>query len=124
MLVWPPPPPAQYNQSHGGEEPLTRGQATMRFIPLIALLLAVTGWVLTVLTGINALSGHFDERTCQTACMQGLFFGGIAAGLASVILGVFALTKPEGRVLTYLALALAVPLCGVFAALILIGNFA
>jgi hypothetical protein len=95
-----------------------------RFIPLIALLLAGLGWLLTVLTGVNALSGDFEGRTCQTACLQGLFFGGIAAGVTALILGVIGLTKPDGRTLTYVALALALPLCAVFAALILIGNFA
>ena len=96
----------------------------MKYAPIAALLLAILGWALTAVTTTNLLSGHFDERTCQTACVQALFFGGVAAGVISLILGVIGLTRSEGRALTYLALLLAVPLCGIFAGLILIGNFA
>jgi hypothetical protein len=96
----------------------------MKYAPIAALLLAILGWALTAVTTIHLLSGHFDERTCQTACVQAYFFSGVAAGVVSLILGLVGLTRPGGRVLTYLALLLAVPLCAVFAGLFLIGNFA
>ena len=96
----------------------------MKFIPIIAVLLAVAGWVMTALMGINLLSGHFDERTCQTACVRGYFFAGIAAGGVALLLGLLGLVRPGRRALTLLALALALPLVGVMAGIILIGNFA
>ena len=94
-------------------------------IPLLALLLALGGWVLLVLTFANVLSGPLEDRICQTSCVQTYFFAGIAAGGIAFALGFIAMLRAETRTLPgYASLALAVPLCGVFGALIVIGNFA
>jgi hypothetical protein len=95
----------------------------MKALPFLALLLALVSWVLMALTGINTLSGHFDERTCQTACVQTYFFSAVATGGIGLLLALVALVRSDFRIVTYSALIVALPLCAVFAGLILIGNF-
>jgi hypothetical protein len=90
---------------------------------LIALLLTLAGWVLTALTTVNLLSGHFDDRTCQTACVQMLFFSGVAAGVSGLVVSGLALRRPEGRIISVLTLLLALALCAIFAVLFIAGNF-
>jgi hypothetical protein len=95
----------------------------MNLVALSALLLTVAGWVLTILTAMNLLSGQFDDRTCQTGCVQILFFSGVAAGVAGLVLSAIGLRRPEGRMMSVAALLLALVLCAIFAVLFIAGNF-
>jgi len=95
----------------------------MRVMPFGALSLGIVGWVLLGLTFMNLTGGPMEERTCQTTCLQTFFFSAAAAGGIGLILGILGLTKPDFRKVTYLALVLLVPLCGLIGGLILIGNF-
>ena len=96
----------------------------MNLLPLSALLLTLTAWILTALTGMNLLSGHFEDRTCQTDCVRTYFFSGVATGVGGLVLSGLSLMHPQGRILGLTALALALGLCAIFAALFVIGNFA
>lgn len=96
----------------------------MNLLPLLALLLTLTAWILTALTGINLLSGHFEERTCQTDCVRTYFFSGVATGIGGLVLSGLSLLRPQGRILSLAALTLALGLCAIFAVLFVIGNFA
>jgi hypothetical protein len=93
----------------------------MKPTSLLALLLAAAGWVLLIAAGTNMLSGHFDTRTCQTACVSSLFWGAAAAGGLGLLLSVIGLAAHKGRGLAALALVVALPLCGVFAGIVGIG---
>ena len=95
----------------------------MNLIALSALLFTAAGWALTALTVMNLLSGHFDDRTCQTGCVQALFFSSVAAGVAGLVLGGVGLRRSDGRILSAVALLLALVLCGIFAVLFIAGNF-
>ena len=95
----------------------------MNFIALLALLLTIAGWILTGLTGINLLSGHFDERTCLTDCVKILFFSAVAAGFVGLVLSGIALKRPNGRILSGIALLSGLGLCSVFVVLFVAGNF-
>jgi hypothetical protein len=90
---------------------------------LLALGLSAAGWGLTILTGLTLLT-RGPDGDCQTACVQVMFFSGVGAGGLGLLFGLLALRQPRGRPLTYIALALALPLCAILAALILIGVFA
>jgi hypothetical protein len=96
----------------------------VKVLPLLALLLTIIGWVITVLTGMTLLSGPYEGRTCQTECVQLMFFSGLAVTSLALLLAVFALLRSAGRVAAYLSLALVVPLSMIYAGLVLIGNFA
>lgn len=93
----------------------------MKLSSLLALLLAGAGWVLLIVAGTNMLSGHFDTRSCQTACVSSLFWGGVAAGGLGLLLSLIGLAAQKGRGLALLSLGAALPLCGVFAGIIVIG---
>jgi hypothetical protein len=98
----------------------------MKIAAAIALVLAVIGWGLTFYIGNTMLSGiPLAERSCQTACVQGLFFFGF--GLGAVALGVAAMTliKKGGlQVVNLVALILALPLFAVYAGIVVIGKLA
>jgi hypothetical protein len=93
----------------------------MKLSSLLALLLAGAGWVLLIVAGTNMLSGHFDTRSCQTACVSSLFWGAVAAGGLGLLLSLIGLAAQKGRGLALLSLVVALPLCGVFAGIIGIG---
>ena len=95
----------------------------MNLFALLALILTIAGWILTGLTGMNLLSGHFDDRTCLTDCVQTLFFSAVAAGIGGLVLSGIALLRPTGRILSVIALLLALGLCSVFVVLFVTGNF-
>lgn len=95
----------------------------MNLLALFAFLITVAGWILTGFTGMNLLSGDFDDRTCQTDCVQSLFFAAVASGFTGLTLSIIALFRPAGRILSVLSLLLALALCSVFGALYVAGNF-
>ena len=96
----------------------------MNIASLPALLLTLAGWVLTAMSAAAMLSGPYDGRTCQTECVQTLFFSGMATGILGLVLGIVGLRLASGRRLSQVVLWLAGPLCAIFAALFLIGNLA
>ena len=96
----------------------------MNLLALLALLLTLTAWVLTTLTGMNLFSGYSADRTCQTDCIKMFFFSGVATGVGGLVLSGLSLLSPQGRILSWSALLLAVGLCAIFVALFLIGTFA
>lgn len=96
----------------------------MNVASLPAILLTLAGWTLTALSAAAMLSGPYDGRTCQTECVQTLFFSGMATGVLGLILGIVGLRFATGRRLSQVSLWLAGPLCAIFAALFLIGNLA
>jgi hypothetical protein len=93
----------------------------MKLSSLLALLLAGAGWVLLIAAGTNMLSGHFDTRSCQTACVSSLFWGAVAAGGLGLLLSLVGLAGQKGRGLALVSLVVALPLCAVFAGIIGIG---
>jgi hypothetical protein len=96
----------------------------MKAAPLLGLVLTLGGWILLVATGTNVLSGPFEGRTCQSDCVQTLFYAAVAVGFSGLIVAAIAALRKQTRgLIAYGALLLALALCAIFAALILIGNF-
>ena len=95
----------------------------MNLLGLLALGLGAAGWTLAILTGFTLLT-RGPDGDCQTACVQVMFFSAVGAGGLGLLLGLLALRQPRWRPVTYLALALALPLCALLAGLILIGVLA
>ncbi|QGU32370.1 hypothetical protein [Thermochromatium tepidum] len=96
----------------------------MNVASLPAILFTLAGWALTVLSAAAMLSGPYDGRTCQTECVQMLFFSGMVAGVLGLILAIVGLRFVVGRRLSQVTLWLAGPLCAIFAAILLIGILA
>ena len=95
----------------------------MNPLALSALLLTLTGWVLTALTGMHLLSGYLEDRTCQTDCVQMLFYSAVAVGVGALVLSSISLSRPQGRILSVTSLLMALALCAIFATLFIVGNF-
>jgi hypothetical protein len=95
----------------------------MKLFSPLALLLSVGGWALLALVFINLLSGHLDQRTCGTDCVQTYFFAATGMGGVALLASLVALFSSGTRWLSVPALLLALPLCGVIAGLFLIGNY-
>lgn len=98
----------------------------IKIIAPSALALAILAWALTVFIGSVLLSGTaLEDRSCQTACIQMLFFSGFGIGALALILAVVAVSKQAvARVLSYTALILAFPVFAVYAGIVVIGNVA
>lgn len=98
----------------------------VKFFAPSALALGILGWAITVYITSVLLSGTaLETRSCQTGCIQVLFFSGLGIGLLAVVLsGVAAVKQTTARVLSYGALVLALPLFAIYAGIILIGKLA
>lgn len=91
-----------------------------------ALVLALVGWACTLYIGNTLLSGTaLEDRSCQTGCIQWLFFSGFGVGALALALAGLSVTKATaGRLLGIGALVLAAPLFAIYAGIVVIGNLA
>lgn len=98
----------------------------MKLLAPSALILAVVGWALTVYVGSVLLSGTtLAERSCQTGCIQVLFFSTLGVGAAAFILAGVAVWKQKtARVLSYTSLILAAGVLGINGGIVVIGVLA
>ena len=98
----------------------------MKFLAPFALVLAVVGWVLTLYIGSVLLSGTaLAERSCQTGCIQVLFFSALGVGAVAFILaGVAVFKQTTARVLSYASLVLAAGVLGITGGTAVIGILA
>ena len=58
---------------------------------------SVGAWGFTIALVYTMLSGTFDTRTCQTACVQTLFWTAFALSVVGVAYGLFSLSGGEKR---------------------------
>ena len=93
----------------------------MKMIVPLSIVLSLAGWVFISLTATNVLSGPFEGRTCQTDCVKTYFYTAIGLGISGLITALIAVMK-DRNVLSYIALAMSMVLCGIFATLFVIGN--
>lgn len=98
----------------------------MKLFAPSALALAVIGWLMALYIGNVLLSGTtLAERSCQTSCIQTLFFSGFGVGALALILAGVAVSKAASmRWLSYGGLVLALPLFAIYAGIVVIGNLA
>ena len=62
---------------------------------IIVLASALGAWGLAVLLVIHMLSGTFDERTCQTVCMQNIYWASFGACVIGLIIGWAVIKQPR-----------------------------
>lgn len=94
----------------------------MNIISYAGLSAGLAGWVLLAQTFTNLLSGYLDDRTCQTACVQQLYYYAVAAGITGIVLSILSLGLSGARAINLIALIIALPLVAVFVALYVMGN--
>lgn len=98
----------------------------MKFLAPLALVLALVGWALTLYISSVLLSGtELAERSCQTGCIQVLFFSGLGIGAIALVLAGLAVAKQTtARVLSYTSLLLAAGVFAVNSGIVVIGTLA
>ena len=82
-----------------------------------AALATVISWGLTVAVVINLLGGTFDERSCQTGCVQNLAVSSFLVALAGVLVG----HRPPRHSITILCLLAMLALIGIYLTVFFIG---
>lgn len=95
----------------------------MNFLALIALLFTFIGAGLTLLTGVNILSGPFEGRTCLTDCVQMYYFAGLVTVVVGLLLSLLSFRNPQGRAISIAAFLMAAGLSSIFVVLFIAGNF-
>ncbi len=93
----------------------------MKALSLVSVLLALIAWALFISMGVNLLSGDLSERSCDTACVQLLFFSAIAVAVIAVIVSGISM-KNGFNVLNIPALLAALGICGIAGFLFIAGN--
>ncbi len=89
----------------------------------ISVLSALISWALAIFLGIQLLSGTFDGRTCQTSCVQTVFWVSFAIALVGLVFSVGGISVGKSNLLKTLSLLALVGLAGIYITTILIGNF-
>ena len=62
---------------------------------LLSLFSAVIAWLLAVVLVMQLLSGTFEVRTCQTACVQNIYWASLGLCILGLIVGWGFIKKPR-----------------------------
>ncbi len=89
---------------------------------LISLLSAVAAWSLAVVLVMQLLSGNFDTRTCQTDCVQNIFWLSLGVCVLGLIVGWGFVKKPKPGSVMFANIALSLLLL-IYLTTIGIGTF-
>ena len=89
----------------------------------ISLLAALISWALAVFLGTQLLSGTFDGRTCQTSCVNLVFWISFAIAIIGLIFSFGGISIGKSNLIKTLSLLALVGLVGIYVATMLIGNF-
>lgn len=95
----------------------------MKLNTTISLLCAVASWALAIFLGIQLLSGTFEGRTCQTSCVQTVFWISFAVAIIGLIFSIGGISIGKSNWVKMLSLFALVGLSGIYITTMLIGNF-
>ena len=62
---------------------------------ILSLSSAVAAWVLAVILVMQLLSGNFETRTCQTTCVQSIYWASLGLCALGLIFGWVFIKKPR-----------------------------
>jgi len=89
----------------------------------ISFLSALISWALAIFLGTQLLSGTFDGRSCQTSCVNIVFWVSFAIAAIGLIFSVGGISINKSRWINTLCLLALVGLVGIYVTTMLIGNF-
>ena len=95
----------------------------MKLNTTISLLSALISWALAIFLGMQLLSGTFDGRTCQTSCVQTVFWISFAVAIIGLIFSIGGISIGKSNWIKIISLLALVGLSGIYITTILIGNF-
>ena len=89
----------------------------------ISLLSAVISWALAIFLGMQLLSGTFDSRSCQTSCVQTVFWISFAVAMIGLIFSIGGISIGKTNWVKIISLLALIGLSGIYITTMLIGNF-
>lgn len=89
----------------------------------ISLLSAVISWALAIFLGMQLLSGTFDGRSCQTSCVQTVFWVSFAVAIIGLIFSIGGISIGKTNWVKIISLLALIGLSGIYITTMLIGNF-
>ena len=89
---------------------------------ILSLLSAVAAWSLAVVLVMQLLSGNFETRTCQTDCVQNIFWISLSLCVLGLIVGLVFIKKPKPNLVIFSNISLSV-LFFMYLTMIGIGTF-
>ena len=89
----------------------------------ISLLSAIISWALAIFLGTQLLSGTFDGRSCQTSCVNIVFWVSFAIAVIGLIFSFGGVSIGKSNWIKTLCLFALVGLVGIYVTTFLIGNF-
>ena len=95
----------------------------MTFNTSISFFSALISWALAVFLGTQLLSGTFDGRTCQTTCVNLVFWISFAIAIIGLIFSVGGISIGNSSWLKTISLLALVGLSGIYITTMLIGTF-
>lgn len=89
---------------------------------LLSLLSAIAAWLLAVVLVMQLLSGTFEMRTCQTVCVQSIYWTSFGFCIFGLIIGWGVIKKPRPCAVILANIALLV-LFAMYLVTMAIGSF-
>lgn len=89
----------------------------------ISLSSAVISWALAIFLGMQLLSGTFDGRSCQTSCVQTVFWVSFAVAIIGLIFSIGGISIGKTNWVKIISLLALIGLSGIYITTMLIGNF-
>jgi len=89
----------------------------------ISLLSAVISWALAIFLGTQLLSGTFDGRSCQTSCVNIVFWVSFAIAAVGLLFSLGGISIGKSKWIKILSLFALVGLVGIYVTTFVIGNF-
>lgn len=89
----------------------------------ISFLCAVISWALAIFLGTQLLSGTFDGRSCQSSCVNIVFWVSFAIAAIGLIFSLGGISIGKSNLIKMLSLFALVGLVGIYLTTFLIGNF-
>jgi len=89
----------------------------------ISLLSALISWALAIFLGTQLLSGTFDGRTCQTSCVNIVFWVSFAIAAIGLLFSLGGISIGKSNLIKTLSLFALVGLVGIYVTTFVIGNF-
>ena len=89
----------------------------------ISLFSAIISWALAIFLTMQLLSGTFDGRTCQTTCVNVLFWMSFAIAIIGLIFSVGGIAIGKSNLIKTLSLLALVGLSVIYITTMLIGTF-
>ena len=90
---------------------------------LLSLLSAVAAWSLAVVLVMQLLSGNFETRTCQTECVQNIYWTSLGLCALGLVVGWGFIKKPKPSSVMFANIALSLLLL-IYLTVMGIGTFA